>query len=163
MTLVYVELDRCIACFSCQQACQFHQDSQQNGFSPNIFVHVDMEQRKILTGTCLQCESAACMEVCPSNGIKRDPETAAVVVDREICLFCGLCVEACPYGYMHLDESIQAATKCDLCGGNPKCVQVCMAHALHIGDVKSLAELKRKHSDAHLGIRAIAIHKDSDR
>jgi Fe-S-cluster-containing dehydrogenase component len=162
MNLVYVELDRCIACFSCQQACQFQQASQNSGCSPNIFVHVDMERRKIYTGTCLQCETAPCLEVCPISGITRDPETAAVIVDKEICLECGTCVAACPFGYMHLDESIQAATKCDLCGGDPKCVQVCMANALHFESINSLAERKRKQADLRLGIRAVPAQKDKD-
>jgi Fe-S-cluster-containing dehydrogenase component len=133
------------------------------GWSPNIFVSVDMERRRIYTGTCLQCETALCMEVCPVNAIKRDPETSAVVVDKETCLGCGMCVTACPFGYMQLDDSLQKATKCDLCGGNPKCVQMCMAKALHFGSINSLAELKRKQSDLRLGIRAMPADKDDDR
>ena len=163
MNVVYVELDRCIACLSCQQACQFQQSGKNNGCSPNIFVRVDMERRKIYIGTCLQCETPACLEVCPVNGIQRDPETGAVIVDKDLCLGCGMCVAACPFGYMHLDETIQAATKCDLCGGNPKCVQVCMANALHFGSINELAELKRKQTDLRLGIRAIPAQKDDDR
>lgn len=161
MNVVYVELDRCIACFSCQQACQFQQATQSNGSRANIFVHVDMEQRKIYTGTCLQCETAACLEACPVDGIKRDPETGAVVIDKEICLGCSICVDACPYGYLQLDESIQAATKCDLCGGEPKCVQVCMAKALHFGSIHSLTERIKNQASLRLGIRAVPTQKDS--
>ena len=160
MNVVYVELDRCMACFSCQQACQFQQIDRNMGCSPNIFVDVDMERRRIFTGTCLQCETALCMEVCPVNAIQRDPETSAVVIDQETCLGCGMCVAACPFGYMHMDGSLQKATKCDLCGGNPKCVQMCMAKALHFGSINSLAERKRKQSDLRLGIRAMPADRD---
>jgi Fe-S-cluster-containing hydrogenase component 2 len=102
------------------------------------------------------------MEACPVDGITRDPETAAVIVNKEECLGCGLCVEACPFGYMHLDESLQKAIKCDLCGGNPKCVQVCMAKALHFDDISSLAEIKRRRTDLRLGLRAVPTDKDDD-
>jgi carbon-monoxide dehydrogenase iron sulfur subunit len=162
MNVVYVELDRCIACLSCERACQFYQAEQDSGWSPNIFVHVDMERRRIHTGTCLQCETALCMVVCPTNAITRDPDTSAVLVDKENCLGCGMCIAACPFGYMHLDDSRRRATKCDLCGGNPKCVQMCMAKALHFGSINSLAEHKRMQTDLRLGLRAVPVVKGDD-
>lgn len=162
MNVVFVELDRCIACLSCEQACLFQQAEQNRGDRPNIFVNVDMNRRQIYTGTCLQCKTALCMEVCPVSALTRDPETEAVVVDKEKCLGCGICVTACPFGYMHLDEPLRKAAKCDLCGGNPKCVQVCMARALHFGSINSLAELKRKQTDLRLGLRAVPDHEDDE-
>jgi carbon-monoxide dehydrogenase iron sulfur subunit len=162
MNVVYVELDRCIACLSCERACLFQQAARNMGWSPNIFIRVDMERRRIYAGTCLQCETALCLEACPVNAIKRDPETTAVVVDDVICLGCGMCVAACPFGYMHLDDSFRKATKCDLCGGNPKCVQMCMAKALHFGSINSLAERKRKQTDLRLGLRAVPAQKDDN-
>ena len=163
MNVVYVELDRCMACLSCEKACMFQQADRNMGWSPNIFVHVDLDRRRIYTGTCLQCETALCMEVCPVSAITRDPETSALIVDRTQCLGCGMCVSACPFGYMHLEESCGIATKCDLCGGTPKCVQMCMAGALHFGSINSLAERKRRQTDLRLGLRAVPIHKDEDR
>ena len=160
MNVVYVELDRCIACLSCERACLFYHADQHSGWSPNIFVHVDMERRRIHAGTCPQCENALCAEVCPVDAIKRDPETKALVVDKHVCLGCGMCVAACPLGYMNLDTSFGKATKCDLCGGTPKCVQMCMAGALHFGSINSLAERKRRQTDLRLGLRAIPAHKD---
>ena len=163
MNVVFVELDRCIACLSCQRACQFQQADRNSGWAPNIFIHVDMDRRIIYTGTCLQCETAPCMDVCPVSALTRDPVTAAVIVDKKTCLGCGLCVAACPFGYMQLDEPLRIATKCDLCGGDPRCVQMCMARALHFGSINSLAELKRKHTDLRLGLRAISDDEDDNR
>jgi Fe-S-cluster-containing dehydrogenase component len=100
------------------------------------------------------------MEVCPVSAISRDPETAAVVVDDQICLGCGMCVAACPFGYMLLDDTLRIATKCDLCGGNPKCVQMCMAKALHFESMNNLAERRRKQADLHLGLRAYSDDED---
>lgn len=163
MNVVYVELDRCIACLSCERACLFQQADRNRGWNPNIFVRVDMDQRRIYAGTCLQCETALCLEVCPVNAITRDPETSALIVDQKICLGCGMCVSACPFGYIHMDESLGKATKCDLCGGTPKCVQMCMARALHFGSINSLAERKRKRTDLRLGLRAVPVHKGEEK
>lgn len=131
------------------------------GWTPNIFVRVDMDQRRIFTGTCQQCKTALCMEVCPTDAIMRDPDTGAVIVNKDLCTACGMCVEACPFGYMSLDDFLQKATKCDLCGGNPKCVQVCMAKALHFGSIESLSETSR--TRLRLGLRAVPAGKDDER
>ncbi len=160
MNVVFVELDRCIACLSCERACQFQQAERNRGAVPNIFIHVDMDRRRIIAGTCLQCETALCIKVCPVSALTRDPQTLAVIVDKALCLGCGLCVTACPFGYMLLDESMRKATKCDLCGGQPICVQMCMARALHFGSINSLAERKRQRADLRIGLRAVPQDED---
>ena len=162
MNVVFVDLDRCIACLSCECACLFQQAERNRGkdWRPNIFVTVDIERRRIYAGTCLQCETAVCIEVCPVSALTRDPETAAVIVDKAVCIGCGMCVMACPFGYMQLDESHHRVTKCDLCGGHPRCVQMCMAGALHFGSIDSLAERKRKQTDIRLDLRAVPQHED---
>ena len=103
------------------------------------------------------------MDVCAVDAIKRNPVTGAVLVDRDICVGCGMCVSACPFGYMHLEEFLGKACKCDLCGGNPVCVQMCMAKALHFGSLASLADRKRHQTDLRLGLRAIPVLKGEDK
>ena len=164
MNVVFVELDRCMACLSCERACQFQQAKRNRGkgWSPNIFVAVDIERRQIYAGTCLQCETALCITACPVGALTRDPETAAVIVDKAVCIGCGMCVVACPFGYIQLDGPLRKATKCDLCGGNPKCVQMCMAGALHFGSIESLAQRMRNRTDLRLGLRAVPCDEDDD-
>jgi len=162
MKIVYVELDRCIACLNCERACIFHKAEQRAGSTANIFVNVDMDQRRILAGTCLQCETALCMAVCPVDALSRDPLTSAVVVDSQTCVSCGMCSIACPYGYINLDDPLRKATKCDLCGGDPRCVQVCMAGALHFDSLQSLMEHRQKNPDMHLGLRAVSDDGDAE-
>lgn len=164
MKVVCVELDRCMACLSCERACQFQQikRTRGKGWLPNIFVAVNIRQRRIYTGTCLQCETALCLSVCPVSALTRDPQTTAVIADKNVCIGCGMCVLACPFGYMQLDEALQKATKCDLCGGHPVCVQMCMAGALHFCSLDALAEHKRQHADLRLGLRAVQDAGDDD-
>ena len=155
MNIVYVELNRCIACLNCERACSFQKWEHRLGSTANIFVSVDMDRRRIFAGTCLQCETALCMDVCPVDALTRDPVTSAVVVDNRTCLSCGMCIIACPYGRMDLDESSRKATKCDLCGGDPRCVQMCMARALHYGDIESLVEHRKDNPGLQVGLRAV--------
>jgi len=161
MNIVYVDLDRCIACHNCERACLFHKLEQRDGSTANIFVSVDMDLRRIFAGTCLQCESALCMSVCPVNALSRDPLTSAIVVDTDTCFSCGMCTIACPYGYMNLDDSSHRATKCDLCGGDPRCVQMCMADALHFDSIQSLVTRRQKKPHMHVGLRAVPDNGDT--
>lgn len=161
MNVVFVEIDRCIACLNCMRVCSFRRDAVHHCQSPRIFVNVDMDQRKIFAGICQQCEAAPCMRICPTGALKRDLVTNAVVVDRNLCICCAMCVMACPFGNVELDEAQRVATKCDLCFGAPKCVQVCMARALHYGSIDELAELKRRRGGLRLAVRAISINEDA--
>jgi anaerobic carbon-monoxide dehydrogenase iron sulfur subunit len=160
MNVVYIEIDRCIACQSCERICFFHHAQVHHVHASGIFVHVDLDLRRIFTVTCRQCEVAMCMKVCPSGAISRDPQTHAVVVDVSRCIGCGMCVAACPFGSVQLGGVQRVATKCDLCGGHPRCVDVCMARALHFGSINELAELKRKRTDLRFGVRAVPLDRD---
>jgi len=50
----------------------------------------------------------------------------AVIVDREACTSCSLCIKACPGQIPTLHPGDNKANICDLCGGDPKCVEVCV-------------------------------------
>lgn len=51
-----------------------------------------------VTFSCGHCDNPACVSVCPTGAHAKDPETGLVTVDAEVCIGCGSCVEACPYG-----------------------------------------------------------------
>jgi Fe-S-cluster-containing dehydrogenase component len=65
------------------------------------------------------------MDVCPVNAISKDSDTGIVKIDGGVCTGCGACVNACYYGAVKIDPDKNTAIKCDLCGGDPKCVKVC--------------------------------------
>jgi Fe-S-cluster-containing hydrogenase component 2 len=77
---------------------------------------------------CFQCPGAPCQKACPSGALSRN-QVDAVVVDAKVCISCGNCVEACPYGMIELGEQLIAA-KCDYCDGDPACVKECFPGAL---------------------------------
>lgn len=78
---------------------------------------------------CLQCDPAPCSEACPEGAIVKAP-WGAWIVDKEACTSCGLCVEACRYGMIATEARDGYARKCDLCEGDPLCVQYCPTSAL---------------------------------
>jgi len=59
------------------------------------------------------------------QALSTDPNTGAVLVDREKCTSCGACIRACPGTVPFLHPGDNKATICDLCGGDPECVKVC--------------------------------------
>ncbi len=150
MKVVFVEQDRCLACRNCERVCSFQDSGGFKRENANIWVHIDLDERTIFTMTCHQCETAACLEICPTAAIQRDPVTHAVAVNETACVGCRMCVNACPFGCIHFEGLRRIAAKCNLCDGDPKCVHNCMAGALHFGDINDLADIKRKKTDRTL-------------
>jgi len=150
MKVVFVELDRCLACRNCERVCSFQEAGGFRRDQANIWVYIDPDRRSIFTMTCLQCENAPCMEICPAGAMTRDPQTGAVVVDEHLCVGCKMCVSACPFGCVHFEPQRRVAVKCNLCNGHPRCVENCMAGALHYADINELARIKRRKMDRNM-------------
>ena len=58
-----------------------------------------------------------------------------VVVDRDRCVGCGLCVDGCGFSALHLDAHQKAEANGLLCEGCGYCVKICPQHAISIHDV----------------------------
>ncbi|MDX2500614.1 MAG: hypothetical protein QNL14_08905, partial [Deltaproteobacteria bacterium] len=69
MKVVFVKPDRCLGCRSCEQVCSFHDTGGFKRGDTKIWVHIDLDQRSIATMTCQQCETALCLEVCPTAAL----------------------------------------------------------------------------------------------
>jgi len=74
---------------------------------------------------CAQCQNYPCVKSCPVQALSTDGN-GAVLVDREKCTSCGSCIRACPGTVPYLHPGDNKATICDLCGGDPECVKVCI-------------------------------------
>lgn len=74
---------------------------------------------------CRQCETPSCAAACVSGAISRDPVTGAMLIDHGLCVRCGACVRACPFGAVFWRDDLGLPVKCDLCSGRPRCVAAC--------------------------------------
>ncbi len=122
--------DRCTGCKQCELACSWVQTGTFQPSRSLIRVHVFDEQASFAPYTCFQCSEAWCMQTCPVNAIDVDPDTGAKVVLDDVCVGCGLCVIACPFGTMFFDGRSHTAEKCDLCADDPACVHACPTNAI---------------------------------
>lgn len=108
-------------CTACQDACA---QASAEGCPLIKPVHLpEMDFHGVIT--CNQCGEPRCLEVCPTGAITKDEVDGVVRIDQERCLGCGLCDMICPYGGVHYEASIRKAFNCDLCGGQPRCIDAC--------------------------------------
>jgi sulfite dehydrogenase (quinone) subunit SoeB len=97
--------------------------------------------------SCLHCEDAPCVTVCPTGASIKRAEDGIVLVEEDKCIGCGLCAWACPYGAREMDPVDHVMKKCTLCVDRiyneafeeidrvPACVRTCPANARHFGDL----------------------------
>ena len=97
--------------------------------------------------SCLHCEEAPCVTVCPTGASIKRAEDGIVLVEEDKCMGCGLCAWACPYGAREMDAAAGVMKKCTLCVDRlddaslpaeervPACVRACPTQARHFGDL----------------------------
>jgi len=66
-----------------------------------------------------------------------------MITDEAICVGCESCIYACPYAAPKIHPLSGKTVTCDLCSGQPHCVQVCTTGALSFVPVEH-ATLKRR-------------------
>ena len=114
----------CSGCRRCEIACSMHHEDWMWPEASRIRVFMPFPGVEV-PHFCAQCADYPCVESCPEDALTVDEETSAVLVDREKCTSCGLCIKACPGQVPFLHPGDNKATICDLCEGDPECVKVC--------------------------------------
>ena len=96
--LLVMDLDLCIKCDQCVQACEsLHGKSRliRNGIQIGKY---------LIPSACRHCDDPKCMNSCPTGSIKRRPE-GEIYFDYDMCIGCGNCAIACPYDNIAMIDS----------------------------------------------------------
>ncbi len=125
-----IDPDKCTSCLQCEMACSFEHEGTFNPAKSRIKVFEFEHGRRAIPYTCTQCAEAWCLQACPVTAITRNQETGAVEVNDNICVGCKVCTIACPFGTINYNQDTGKVIKCDLCGGDPQCAEVCPTDAI---------------------------------
>ncbi len=137
-----VDVNRCIGCGRCVEACKNENDVPREPFYFRTWVEryvVNVEGETVVDSPnggiagfpatasekgilrtffvpklCNHCANPPCVQVCPV-GATFSTEDGAVLVDRDYCIGCRYCIQACPYGARFLDPRTRTADKCTFC------------------------------------------------
>jgi len=130
---VLIDLDRCVECGSCAAACY-------TSHSRMPIIQSARQGPALLPLICRQCKAASCVDACPVQAMRRD-DNGVVRRALSLCIGCGSCARACPFGVLPNDVTRRQIAKCDLCEDRtadgsavPRCVAACPSGALQFAD-----------------------------
>lgn len=129
---LFVNVEKCSGCRICELVCSFHHSGQ---FRPSISRIIVIKQDKYgfdFPIFCRQCEECPPISACPNAALKR-ANNGVITVDYEVCVNCEVCIDACLYNAIRLNE-ISKLLICDLCEGTPLCVERCPTKALEFSN-----------------------------
>lgn len=138
-----VEIDKCIGCNRCVEACKAENNVPQEPFFFRTWVEryvikkdgdvivesisvkskaqketaqedSDVLRTFFVPKLCNHCIHPPCVQVCPV-GATFATEDGVVLIDSERCIGCRYCIQACPYGARYLDPRTKTADKCSFC------------------------------------------------
>ncbi len=150
-----VDIEKCQGCLSCMLACSLIHEGVEGLSLSRIQIMQDSFESfpdDLTIEQCRQCVDPACVKACPTGALGADARYGNVrMVDKEKCIGCGACYDACPYtpsrAFLAADKAYDGeakSRKCDLCanapyhwdeaGGGPDgkqaCVEVCPVDAI---------------------------------
>jgi Fe-S-cluster-containing dehydrogenase component len=114
----------CIGCRECELMCSLKHHGVFNPAMARIHVNHFAEEKCYEPAACMHCDEPACAEACPVEAMSPDERTGAMVIDADACTMCYQCAEACPHDAINIAPGGEVL-KCDLCGGEPVCVEFC--------------------------------------
>jgi Fe-S-cluster-containing dehydrogenase component len=137
-----IEVEKCIGCNRCAEACKAENDVppepfffrtwverytvKQSGETEVECISVNphgerkaQDEREVLRSffvpkLCNHCAHAPCVQVCPV-GATFTTADGVVLVDSTRCIGCRYCIQACPYGARFFNHRTNTADKCTFC------------------------------------------------
>jgi len=150
-----IDHESCWGCKACEVACK-----QENRSPDGIkLIHVTEDGPRVVgdkldfvyrVNTCRHCDEPDCVSACPEEAIAKRKD-GVVVLDEKTCVGCRLCIDACPYDAISLDNERGVAQKCNLCshrvdkGLLPACADnVCLAHCIYFGSPGEIEKMRAR-------------------
>jgi Fe-S-cluster-containing dehydrogenase component len=138
-----IEVDKCIGCNRCAEACKAENNVPPEPFFFRTWVErytirsngettvecistrpreeatpppddKDVVRTFFVPKLCNQCANPPCVQVCPV-GATFQTDDGVVLVDDTRCIGCRYCIQACPYGARYLNPYTKTADKCTFC------------------------------------------------
>ncbi len=177
-----VDLRRCIGCRACTVACKAEFGVPLGAFRTAVYEEVTgtfpTSEKHFMPRLCNHCEGnqedkvPPCVKICPEYPKDRRKFTTSegktiryrggatykrpdglILYDNDLCVGCGKCIDACPYGARNWnkqllsgkDKTKNGITKCSFCqhridnGVEPACVNICQGRARLFGDLNDPA------------------------
>lgn len=144
---------KCIGCHACTTACKSENRVPVGKFRTWVkYVEkgtFPAVRRHFAVLRCNHCSNAPCVTICPVNALEKRKD-GIVDLDRDACIGCKSCMQACPYDAIYLNEDTGSAEKCHFCAHRverslePACVVVCPERAIVAGDLDDpTSEIRR--------------------
>jgi len=142
--MLFIDPDRCTGCRICVMACSLSKTNTFNPIRSRISIAKWEEEGIMVPIMCQHCEEPLCMIACPVDARSKDKETGIVRINDQVCIGCRMCIMVCPFGGPSFDPVESKVVICDLCDGNPQCVDVCPTGALQYIRADRSAAMKRR-------------------
>jgi len=140
----------CSGCRLCETVCSFEHEEIFAPWLSRIKV-VKVDHLTDYPLTCKLCKNPPCKKACPQAAISKNKNTDALQIDSELCIGCGECVLACPFGAISIPREKISPIVCNLCDGDPKCVKYCPTEVLKLKDEEAVAKRKRSNASVSKG------------
>src|SRR5215469_332732 len=92
------DADRCIECNACVTACK-NENEVPWGINRRRVVTINDGKpgERSVSMACMHCTDAPCQAVCPTSAIYTTAD-GVVLHSKDLCIGCGYCFYACPFG-----------------------------------------------------------------
>src|ERR1700682_170161 len=107
------DADRCIDCNACVTACKNENEVPWGIHRRRVVTINDGKPgERSVSMACMHCTDAPCAAVCPVSCIYPTEDDGVVLHSKDLCIGCGYCFYACPFGapqYPQVGNSARAA------------------------------------------------------
>jgi carbon-monoxide dehydrogenase iron sulfur subunit len=139
---VAADLEKCTGCGVCELVCALKREKVYDPQRSRIKI-LRLYRLVNMSTVCRLCENPPCVTACTLDCLTQS-ETGIIMVNEDKCNCCGWCIKACPYGAVVLNSEKETVMICDLCDGEPQCVEWCPEEALNLVTQKEFDENVRE-------------------